>query len=50
MLAKALKNRPELAELDSQRGIYSELVTIAKAGNKPRVDFSAALGHAESSA
>jgi hydrophobic/amphiphilic exporter-1 (mainly G- bacteria), HAE1 family len=44
LLKKALENRPELLSLDSQMGIYGELVTIAKAGNKPRVDFAAAWG------
>ena len=43
-LAKALPNRPELGEMKSTKGIYGELVTIAKAGNKPRVDFSASWG------
>lgn len=44
VLAKALKSRPELVEIDSQQGIYGELVTIAKAGDKPRLDFSASWG------
>ena len=44
VLAKALKSRPELGEIDSQQGIYGELVTIAKASGKPRLDFSASLG------
>ena len=44
VLAQALKSRPELQEIDSQQGIYGELVTIAKAGNKPRLDFSASWG------
>jgi hydrophobic/amphiphilic exporter-1 (mainly G- bacteria), HAE1 family len=44
VLAKALRNRPELGELASQRGIYSELVTIAKASDKPRIDFASGLG------
>jgi HAE1 family hydrophobic/amphiphilic exporter-1 len=43
-LATALENRPELGELRNAVGIYGELVTIAKAGNKPRVDFAAAWG------
>ena len=30
--------------MTSTTGIYGELVTIAKAGNKPRVDFSASWG------
>ncbi len=44
LLPKALANRPDLGEIESTRGIYGELVTIAKAGNKPRVDFSAGWG------
>ena len=44
VLARAMQSRPELGELDSQRGVYVELLTIAKADNKPRVDFSAAWG------
>ncbi len=44
VLALALKNRPELGEIDTTQGIYESLVTIAKAGNKPRLDFSAAFG------
>ncbi len=44
VLAQALKNRPELGELASTRGIYTELVTIARAAGKPRVDFSGGLG------
>jgi HAE1 family hydrophobic/amphiphilic exporter-1 len=43
-LANALANRPELGELRNTVGIYGELVTIAKAGNKPRVDFAATWG------
>ena len=44
VLVEALKNRPELAELAAQKGIYGELITIASAGNKPRLDFSASWG------
>jgi HAE1 family hydrophobic/amphiphilic exporter-1 len=44
LLARALTNRPELGQIRSQEGIYRELVTIASAGNKPRVDFSAGWG------
>ena len=44
MLAKALANRPELLEIKDTRGVYNELVTIARAGNKPRLDFSAGYG------
>jgi HAE1 family hydrophobic/amphiphilic exporter-1 len=44
VLARALANRPELAVQDDTRGVYKELVTIARAASKPRVDFSAAWG------
>jgi HAE1 family hydrophobic/amphiphilic exporter-1 len=43
-VAKALANRPDLGELTATRGVYNELVTIAKAADKPRVDFSASWG------
>ncbi len=45
VLAKALQNRPELKELDAQLGINGELLKIAKAGNKPTVNFAATLGY-----
>jgi HAE1 family hydrophobic/amphiphilic exporter-1 len=44
VLEQALKNRPEIGELDSQRGVYVELLTIARADNKPRVDFATGWG------
>ena len=44
LLAAAFQNRPELGEINSQQGIYAELIKIAAAGNKPRVDFSANWG------
>ena len=44
VLGRALKSRPEIGELSSQKGVYRELVTIARAGDKPRVDFSASWG------
>ncbi len=44
VLPKALANRPDLGELQAARGVYGELVTIARAGNKPRVDFAAGWG------
>ncbi|MBI3402276.1 MAG: efflux RND transporter permease subunit [Acidobacteria bacterium] len=44
VLAQALANRPELAELSNTRGILRELVNIAAAGNKPRVDLAVSLG------
>ena len=43
-LTDALRNRPEMAELANASNVYSELVTIAKAGNKPRVDFTSGFG------
>jgi hydrophobic/amphiphilic exporter-1 (mainly G- bacteria), HAE1 family len=43
-LAQALENRPELLEVRDTKGVYAELVTIARAGNKPRLDFSAGYG------
>jgi HAE1 family hydrophobic/amphiphilic exporter-1 len=39
-----MANRPELLEARDTKGVFAELVTIAKAGNKPRVDFSAGYG------
>jgi len=44
LIASALKNRPEIASLDTQRSVYKNLVTVAKAGDKPRLDFSASFG------
>ena len=41
VLAKALVNRPELKEMSNTRGVYGELVKIAQAGDKPRLDFQA---------
>jgi len=44
LLATALQNRPELGEISTQQGIYTELIKIAAAGSKPRVDFEANWG------
>jgi HAE1 family hydrophobic/amphiphilic exporter-1 len=44
LLATAFQNRPELGEIAATQGIYSELIKIAGAGNKPRVDFAADWG------
>jgi HAE1 family hydrophobic/amphiphilic exporter-1 len=44
VLARALLNRPELTEVKDTRGVYAELVKIAAAAGKPRLDFSAAVG------
>jgi HAE1 family hydrophobic/amphiphilic exporter-1 len=43
----AWKNRSELSELRHRLGIYKEQVTIANAGDKPRLDLKAGLGWAE---
>jgi hydrophobic/amphiphilic exporter-1 (mainly G- bacteria), HAE1 family len=44
VLRQALAHRPELAEIANQRGIGRELMTIAAAGNKPRIDLAVSLG------
>jgi len=44
VLQTALAKRPELAVIDTQQGIYAELIKIAAAGDKPRLDFSAGWG------
>jgi len=43
-LSSALDQRPELAELHHWQEVYSELVTIAKADNKPRLDLKGGYG------
>ena len=43
-LKSAHAKRPELADLRHRIGIYSELVTIAAAENKPRLDFKGSAG------
>lgn len=43
-LEVAFKNRPELSDIRHRIQIAEELVTIAKAGDKPRLDFKAAYG------
>jgi HAE1 family hydrophobic/amphiphilic exporter-1 len=40
----AQKHRPELADLRLRIGIYDELVTIANADNKPRLDLKGGAG------
>lgn len=40
----AVKRRPELADLRLRVGIYDELVTIANAENKPRLDLKGGTG------
>ncbi len=44
-LAAAIGNRPELADLRHRTAIAGELLTIAKAGNKPKLNFQGALGY-----
>jgi HAE1 family hydrophobic/amphiphilic exporter-1 len=43
-LREALDARPELSELRRQQGVARELVRIARADGKPRLDLSAAWG------
>jgi outer membrane protein TolC len=43
-LEAARKKRPELSDLHHRVGIYSELVNIASAQNKPQVDLKAGVG------
>lgn len=43
-LASAHANRPELAQLRHTIGVSDELITVAGAGDKPRVDFKAGFG------
>jgi HAE1 family hydrophobic/amphiphilic exporter-1 len=45
VLRDALERRPELRELGHQRGILQELVAIARADGRPRLDLFAAAGH-----
>lgn len=44
VLATALARRPELRDLTHRVGIYGELVTIAAADDKPRLDLKAGAG------
>jgi outer membrane protein TolC len=44
-LKKAHEKRPELVELRNRLGVYKELVTVASAGNKPRLDLKATMGY-----
>ncbi|MBI5440930.1 MAG: TolC family protein, partial [Deltaproteobacteria bacterium] len=43
-LATALERRPELADVRKRLGVSRELVKVAQAGDKPRVDLQAGLG------
>lgn len=44
-LRKAREKRPELAQLRNQLGLGTELVKVAGAGNKPRLDLKATTGY-----
>jgi len=44
-IAEAVARRPDLKQLEHRRAVYNELLTIAKAANKPRLDLIAGLGH-----
>jgi HAE1 family hydrophobic/amphiphilic exporter-1 len=46
-LESARKNRPELSELRHRIGISEELVTVADAADKPRLDLKAGYGWRE---
>lgn len=43
-LETALRQRPDLAESGKRKLVYGELVKIAKAGNKPRLDLAGSYG------
>lgn len=44
LVASAFEKRPELAESAAMRQIQRELITVARAGNKPRIDFQGSAG------
>ena len=46
-LRVALAHRPELSDLRHRRGVAEELLVIARAGNRPRLDFRGAVGRQE---
>jgi len=46
-LATAVGHRPELSDLRNRQGVAQELLVIARAGNRPRLDFRGALGWQE---
>ncbi len=47
VLQEAFERRPDLADLGHRVGVFRELVTIARAGDKPRVDLRGAVGWKE---
>ncbi len=48
--AEALERRPDLRELEHRMGVYRELLKIARADDKPRLDFRGGYGWRELSA
>ncbi|HAM34245.1 MAG TPA: hypothetical protein DCP41_12365 [Deltaproteobacteria bacterium] len=46
-LETAASRRPELSDLRNRQGVARELLAIARAGNRPRLDFRGALGRQE---
>jgi HAE1 family hydrophobic/amphiphilic exporter-1 len=46
-LGTAVERRPELSDLRNRQGVARELLVIARAGNRPRLDFRGALGWQE---
>jgi hydrophobic/amphiphilic exporter-1 (mainly G- bacteria), HAE1 family len=46
-LGTAVEHRPELSDLRHRRGVAEELMVIARAGNRPRLDFRGAVGRQE---
>jgi HAE1 family hydrophobic/amphiphilic exporter-1 len=50
VIAEALERRPDLRELEHRMGVYTELLKIARADNKPRFDLRGGYGWRELSA
>lgn len=44
VLERAKANRPEVAYYESRVGVFNELVKVARAGDKPRLDFKGNVG------
>jgi len=44
VLDRAKANRPEVAFYENETGVFKELLTVAKGGNKPRVDLKGNIG------
>jgi HAE1 family hydrophobic/amphiphilic exporter-1 len=47
VLDRAREQRPEVAYYAERLGVFRELVTVAKAGDKPRVEFRGNAGYAK---